>query len=102
MKETTPSAEVPDAGPAGPSSPIVKLSDAQVFARDPEDYTEENTADTIERLRKILARHRKARQDAEQVMAEAAKLKKANAKPKKAATTKAKPSLAADPLETKI
>jgi hypothetical protein len=98
----TTDAQVSDAGAASPSSPVTKLSDAQVFARDPEDYTEENTADTIERLRKILARHRKARQDAEQVMAEAAKLKKANAKPKKAAATKAKPSLAADPLETKI
>ncbi len=95
-------AQVPDAGAASPSSPVTKLSDAQVFARDPEDYTEENTADTIERLRKILARHRKARQDAEQVMAEAAKLKKTNAKPKKAAASKAKPSLSTDPMETKI
>ena len=98
----TPDAQVPDAVPDGSAGPLTRLSDAQVFSRDPEDYTEENTADTIERLRKILARHRKARQDAQQILDEAAKLKKANAKPKKSAASKTKPALAADPMETTI
>lgn len=75
--------------------PLAKLSDAQVFARDPEDYTKENVADTIARLRKIVERQRKARQDAELVAAEAGKMKKANSK-------RAKTKLAADPMETKI
>lgn len=98
----TPVAQVSDAGTVCSAGPVTKLSDAQVFARDPEDYTEENIADTIERLRKILVRHRKARQDAAQILEEAAKLKKANAKPKKSAASKAKPTLSADPMETTI
>ena len=80
---------------AGVSGPLAKLSDAQVFARDPEDYTKENVADTIARLRKIVERQRKARQDAELVAAEAGKMKKANSK-------RTKSVLAADPMETKI
>lgn len=78
-------------------SPLARLPDAQVFARDPEDYTLESTADTIERLRKIVARQRKARNDDNQVKEAAAKLKKVNTA---AAKKKAKTKIAADPLET--
>lgn len=74
-----------------------KLPDAQVFSRDPEDYTQENTADTIARLAKIVARHRKARQDSEELAAIAAKLKKTNA-----AAKRKKSKVAADPMETTI
>lgn len=89
-----------DAGSAGAAGPVTKLTDAQVFARDPEDYSEENTADTIARLRKILERQRRARQDSQAVAEEAAKLKKANAKTKK--PKKAPGKVAADPMETII
>jgi hypothetical protein len=76
-------------------SPLARIPDAQVFARDPEDYTVESTADTIERLRKIVARQRKARDDEAQVKEAAAKLKKTNT-----AAARKKSKLAADPLET--
>lgn len=77
--------------------PLDKLPDAQVFSRDPEDYTQENTADTVARLSKIIARHRRARQDAEAMSTIAAKLKKTNA-----AAKRKKSKLAADPMETTI
>lgn len=79
-------------------SPVEKLSDAQVFARDPEDYTEESTADTIARLKKVVARQRKARQDSEAVAEAAVKLKKINV----AARKKKAGKVAADPMETTI
>ena len=78
-------------------SPIGRLTDAQVFARDPEDYTVEDTRDTVERLRKIVERQRKARQDSEVVTELAVKFKKTNA-----AANKKKTKLAADPMETKL
>lgn len=98
MSDTNTNVPVDSAGAAGDARPVAKLTDAQVFARDPEDYTEENTADTIARLRKIVERQRKARQDSQAVAEEVAKLKKANAKGKKKAPAK----LAADPMETTI
>jgi len=75
--------------------PLDKLPDAQVFSRDPEDYTKENTADTIARLSKIIARFRRARRDDEELAGIAAKLKKTNA-----AAKRKKTKLAADPMET--
>lgn len=77
--------------------PLDKLPDAQVFSRDPEDYTTENIADTIARLSKIIARQRKARADSEELTLIAAKLKKTNA-----AAKRKKAKLAADPMETTI
>lgn len=76
---------------------VAKMTDTQVFARDPEDYTTETTADTIERLRKILARQRKARADDEAVAATAAKFKKVNA-----AAARKKLKAGADPMEETI
>lgn len=57
---------------------LSKLPDAQVFSRDPEDYTTEAIEDTIARLRKIILRQRKARQDEAEVAELTAKIKKAN------------------------
>ena len=79
-------------------APLARLPDAQVFARDPEDYTQENIDDTIQRLTKILARQRKARQDDAEVKDTAAKLKKTNTVARKKKAGK----LAADPMETKV
>jgi hypothetical protein len=63
---------------------LTKLPDAQVFSRDPEDYSTEDIADTIIRLQRILARQRKARQDDAEIKELTAKIKKANkAKTKK-------------------
>jgi len=76
---------------------ITSLPDSQVFSRDPEDFTRENLPDTIERLRKIVARQRKARQDSAEISALSLKFKKTNAA---AARKKAKAS--ADLMETKI
>lgn len=71
--------------PAG--SPLGKLTPAQVFAKDPEEYTREDLDVLIEELRKINARHRKARED-EAALAEAtAKIKKANAATRKKKAT---------------
>jgi hypothetical protein len=86
-----------DAAAGADVLPLDKLPDAQVFSRDPEDYTQENTADTITRLSKIIARHRKARQDSEELATIAAKLKKTNA-----AAKRKKAKVAADPMETTI
>jgi hypothetical protein len=83
--------------PGAGVSPVSRLTDAQVFARDPEDYTIEDTRDTVERLRKIIERQRKARQDSEAVTELATKFKKTNA-----AAKKKKATLAADPMETKL
>jgi hypothetical protein len=80
-------------------STLNKLPDAQVFSRDPEAYTEESLADTIERLRKIMVRQRKARADDEQVAAAAAAIKKTNAAAKRA---KARTKASEDPMENTI
>ena len=72
----------------GPNT-LASLPDAQVFSRDPEDYTTENLADTIRRLRRIMERQRKARQDDAEIAELTAKLKTANAAAKKTKATKA-------------
>lgn len=77
------------------ASIVAKMSDAQVFARDPEDLTKETLDDTIERLRKILVRQRKARADDAAVAADAARFKKVNAA---AAKKKAKAGKAVDDI----
>lgn len=80
-------------------STLTRLPDAQVFSRDPESYADEDVADTIERLRKIVARQRKARADDADVAAKAATIKKTNAAAKRA---KARAKVAADPMETVV
>lgn len=77
-------------------SALNKLPDAQVFSRDPEDYTQETTEDTIARLRKIVERQRKARQDDAEIAEATLKIKKANA-----AATKKK-TKATNLLESKV
>ena len=99
MESSPVASDTSDVAVANPPSPLKELKDAQVFARDPEDYTAESTADTIERLRKIVARQRKARDDDAAVAAELVKIKKTNTA---AARKKAKVKLAANPLETVI
>lgn len=93
-----------DARVPNSSSVLTKLPDAQVFARDAEQYGAEEIADTVARLSKIVARLRKARQDDAEVKEAAAKLKKANAAAKKAKAKKAKSgaSVPADPMEIVI
>ena len=75
------------------------LPDVQVFARDPEQLSEQELQVVIERLRKLVARMRKARQDDAKVAELAAKFKKVNAA---AAKKKAKTTAATDPMETTI
>jgi len=75
---------------------LSKLPDAQVFSRDPEDYTQEAIEDTIARLQKIVARQRKARQDDAAIAETLLKVKKANA-----AATKKK-TKATKLLESKV
>jgi hypothetical protein len=79
------------------TSPLASLPDTQVFSRDPEDYTLENTSDTIARLQRILFRQRKARADEAAIVAAAATIKKTNVAAKR---KKSKP--AASPLDTTI
>jgi hypothetical protein len=80
-------------------SPLEKLTRAQVFARDPEDMTQENLQYVIEEITKINLRNRKARADDAAIAASAAKMKKANAATRK---KKAAPTLADNLLDTKL
>jgi len=89
--------KVGDAGGAGASNPLKKLPDAQVFARDAEDYSQEDMLDTLERLRKVVERKRKARRDDAAVAEAAAKMKKVNA-----AAKKKKAKQVVDPMEKTI
>ena len=94
--------DAPDSNPPAPpsaSNPLANLPSAQVFARDPEDYTTENLADTIARLAKNVARYRKARDDEAAIKEHAAKLKKTN---EAASKKKAKSKIATDPMETTL
>lgn len=81
------------------ADPLAKLTNAQVFARDVADYTQESVAETIKRLTKIVQQTRKARQDEAQVKELAAKMKKTNEAAKK---KKAKGVVAADILDTQL
>ena len=79
------------------SSPLTRLTRAQVFARDPEETTQEDIDFIVAELRKINERNRKARADDEAVAADIAKIKKANA-----AAKKKKALLPANILDTKL
>lgn len=89
----------PDATDVPAASPLDTLTRAQVFARDPEQLTHAHLQFALEEIRKILARHRKARADDAAVADTATKMKKANA-----TTRKKKPTatVAADILDTKL
>ncbi len=88
-----------DSTNAGSVIPLDKLTDAQVFSRDPEDYTQESAAETIARLKRILQRYRKARDDDAAIAEEAAKIKATNAKAKKAKAKKKGIGEIVDPFE---
>lgn len=94
---STPDAPAIDNNPVDTSGAaiVAKMSDTQVFARDPEDFTKEDMADAIERLRKIVLRQRKARADDAAVAADAARFKKVNAA---AAKKKAKAGKASEDI----
>ena len=85
--------------PADEVIPLDKLSDAAVFSRDPEDYTQESAAETVARLKRILQRYRKARDDDAAIAEEAAKIKATNAKAKKAKAKKKGSGEVVDPFE---
>lgn len=68
---------------AAPVGILTKLTDAQAFSRDPEDYSAEAVEDTVARLSKHVARQRKARDDEAAFKESAAKIKKANETSKK-------------------
>jgi hypothetical protein len=70
------------------AAPLSKLTDAQVFSKDAELYTEQDIAEVVARLTKTLARFRKARQDTQAVLEAAAKIKATNAKARKAKAKK--------------
>jgi len=74
------------------------LSDAQVFARDPESLSDHDVQVLIERLKRHVARMRKARKDSAILLDTATKIKKTNAAAKKKKTK----VLAADPMNTII
>lgn len=63
-----------------PADPVARLSNAQVFAHDPEAHTPTSLDAIIERLRPIIERQRKARADEATVLAEQATVKKRNKK----------------------
>jgi hypothetical protein len=77
-----------DSNNSSGAKPLDKLPDAQVFSRDPVDYTAETLAETIARLRPIVERQRKARKDAAEIVLLAAAIKTKNAKPKKPSKSK--------------
>lgn len=85
------------AGAVDNPSPVARLTRAQVFARDPEETTQEDIDFIVAELRKINERNRKARQDDEAVAAGAVKIKKANA-----AAKKKKAPLPSDILDAKL
>lgn len=91
--------DTPAAVPVDSPSVLTRLTRAQVFARDPEETTQEDIDFIVAELRKINERNRKARKDDEAVAAGAAKLKKANAATKK---KKKAGSLPADVLDAKL
>lgn len=84
--------------PVDNPSVLTRLTRAQVFARDPEETTQEDIDFIVAELRKINERNRKARKDDEAIAAGTAKLKKANAATRK---KKAGP-LPADLLDAKL
>lgn len=79
--------------------PLDQLTDTQVFALDPENFSAETIDETVKRLTPILARHRKARDDAAELAALTTKTKKANAAAKKKPAKSFNPT---DPMESKL
>jgi hypothetical protein len=91
--------DTPDATPDHSSPVLSRLTRAQVFARDPEETTQEDIDFIVAELRKINERNRKARADDAAVAEGAAKIKKANAVAKKKKDTT---KVAANILDTQL
>ena len=91
--------DTPAAGPVDNPPVLNRLTRAQVFARDPEETTQEDIDFIVAELRKINERNRRARKDDAAIAEGAAKIKKANAVAKK--KKKAGP-LPADLLDAKL
>jgi hypothetical protein len=90
--------DTPAAGPVDNPSVLTRLTRAQVFARDPEESTQEDIDFIVAELRKINERNRRARKDDAAIAEGTAKIKKANVAAKK---KKAGP-LPADLLDAKL
>jgi hypothetical protein len=60
----------------GLTNPVERISNAQVFAHDPEAHTPASLDLILERLRPIIAKQRKARDDEATVLAQQALVKK--------------------------
>ena len=90
--------DTPAAVPVDNPSVLTRLTRAQVFARDPEETTQEDIDFIVAELRKINERNRKARKDDADIAEATTKLKKANAATRK---KKAAP-LPADLLDAKL
>ena len=91
--------DTPAAGPVDNPSVLNRLTRAQVFARDPEETTQEDIDFIVAELRKINERNRKARRDDAAIAEDTAKLKKTNAAARK---KKDSGKLAANLLDTKL
>jgi hypothetical protein len=81
--DAEPTAAANNSADAAAPSPLARLTRAQVFARDPEEATQEDIDFIVAELRKINERNRKARQDDAAIADGVAKIKKANAAAKK-------------------
>jgi len=91
--------DTPAAGPVDNPPVLTRLTRAQVFARDPEETTQEDIDFIVAELRKINERNRRARRDDAAVAEGTAKIKKANVAAKK---KKAPAPLPADLLDAKL
>jgi hypothetical protein len=98
MKMSSDATDTPAAGTVDNPPVLNRLTRAQVFARDPEETTQEDIDFIVAELRKINERNRKARRDDAAIAEGAAKIKKVNAVAKK---KKAGP-LPADLLDAKL
>jgi len=91
--------DTPAAGPVDNPSVLTRLTRAQVFARDPEESTQEDIDFIVAELRKINERNRRARKDDAAIAEGTAKIKKANVAAKK---KKDAGKVAANILDTKL
>jgi hypothetical protein len=99
MKMSDDATDTPAAVPMDNPPVLNRLTRAQVFARDPEETTQEDIDFIVAELRKINERNRKARKDDEAIAEGTAKLKKANAATRK---KKGTAPLPADLLDAKL
>jgi hypothetical protein len=99
MKMSDDATDTPAAVPVDNPPVLNRLTRAQVFARDPEETTQEDIDFIVAELRKINERNRKARKDDEAIAEGTAKLKKANAATRK---KKGAAPLPADLLDAKL